>query len=143
MQREGRAMRIRHAARRIALWTALGACALALGGVVVLEVAGSVGEFPRELLAAREQSVQVLARDGSVLREALSAGDEVRARWVPLHEVSPKVIAALLAAEDGGFLTHQGVDYRALLRAVWYQATGRRSGGSTLSRLRARGEGEK
>ncbi len=60
------------------------------------------------------------------------------AQWrfpVPLSEIHPEVIRATLAAEDGDFYQHHGVDYRAALRALWQNVTSARtvSGASTIS----------
>jgi penicillin-binding protein 1A len=37
---------------------------------------------------------------------------------VSLNEVSPLFIAAVLAREDARFYTHQGIDWRGILRAL-------------------------
>jgi penicillin-binding protein 1C len=119
-------------ARRIAVaLAALGF--LSVGGLVAaLEIAGSLGEFPAELLRSRPGTTEIRDRHGEVLRETLSP-DQDRSRWVPLNDVSPRLLGALLAAEDSSFLEHRGVDYRAILRALWQNLTGRRAGGSTLT----------
>ncbi len=60
------------------------------------------------------------------------------AQWrfpVPLSEIHPEVIRATLAAEDGDFYRHHGVDYSAAFRALWQNVTSGRtvSGASTIS----------
>jgi penicillin-binding protein 1C len=106
---------------------------LGVGGLfVALEIAASLGEFPAELLAARPGTTEIRDRHGEVLRETLSP-EQDRSRWVPLKEVSPHLLRALLAAEDSAFLEHRGVDHRGILRALWQNLTGRRAGGSTLT----------
>lgn len=105
---------------------------LTLTTVVALEIAGGIGTFPRKLLETRHESVRVLSRDGTLLREATS-DPRGRARWVALTDVAPSLLQALLAAEDARYRQHHGIDYDALVRAVGYTFTGRRSGGSTLS----------
>jgi len=86
-----------------------------------------------------ETSVQVLARDGSLLR-AYTVGD---GRWrlpVGVDAVDPGYVRMLLAYEDRRFWQHGGVDPRALARAVWQAARsgGVVSGGSTLTMQVAR-----
>jgi penicillin-binding protein 1B len=56
-------------------------------------------------------------------------------RPVKLAEVSPDLIAAVLAAEDDGFYSHAGFSVSGIVRAVWVDLTGhgRRQGGSTLT----------
>ena len=41
-------------------------------------------------------------------------------RWVPLRAVSPALLRAVVAAEDGRFFAHHGVDWAALRRAREY-----------------------
>ncbi|WP_114966052.1 penicillin-binding protein 1C [Alkalilacustris brevis] len=86
-----------------------------------------------------ETSVQVLARDGSLLR-AFTVAD---GRWrmaVSAEGVDPGYIAMLLAYEDRRFRSHNGVDGRAMLRASWQalRSGGIVSGGSTLTMQVAR-----
>jgi membrane peptidoglycan carboxypeptidase len=58
---------------------------------------------------------------------------------VPLEQISPHFINALLATEDNAFMSHHGVDKTALLRAALSQVLpGRRSGGSTLTQQLAK-----
>lgn len=54
---------------------------------------------------------------------------------IKLEEVSPDFLRALLSAEDKRFFNHYGVDYYALLRAMWDTATCGRitSGASTVT----------
>ncbi len=96
--------------------------------------------LPAELReGASPGSVVVEDRDGRVLRE-VRAGDGTRARWVPLREVDPIVVRALLAAEDARFYEHAGVDPIAVVRAaaddVWHRRIV--SGASTLTMQLAR-----
>lgn len=86
-----------------------------------------------------ETSVQVLARDGTLLR-AYTVAD---GRWrmaVGLDAVDPAYLDMLIAFEDRRFRDHAGVDPRALVRAL-VQALGAGgvvSGGSTLTMQVAR-----
>lgn len=86
-----------------------------------------------------ETSVEVLARDGSLLR-AYTVAD---GRWrlgVDPDRVDPTYLAMLIAYEDKRFYRHRGVDPVAILRAgVQALAQGRvTSGGSTLTMQVAR-----
>lgn len=84
-------------------------------------------------------SRRVSASDGTWLRVLPNALGE-RCIPVPLAEVSPHVVRALLAAEDRHFRTHSGVDFAAVLRAVGQNwSRGRTfSGASTLTMQLAR-----
>ncbi len=62
-------------------------------------------------------------------------------RWVPLREVSPAVLRAVIAAEDGRFFQHWGVDLKELRQARAYnlrQRGGRLRGASTITMQCAR-----
>src|SRR4029077_2414478 len=76
----------------------------------------------------------ILERHGLPLRIARAA-DGSLARWVPLADVDPDLIAAFLAAEDHAFYRHSGVDFRAAARAAWTNLRARRvvSGASTIT----------
>lgn len=55
-------------------------------------------------------------------------------RCEPLTALPPQLAQALIAAEDGRFYSHGGVDFAAVARALWQRAQGRRGGGaSTIS----------
>ncbi len=60
--------------------------------------------------------------------------------YVPLSEISPHMGAAILAAEDADFYTHQGIDLSGMFRSVYFLLrTGEiRGGGSTLTQQFAR-----
>ncbi len=62
-------------------------------------------------------SLTVRDRNGLLLREIPSAAGTY-GRWVPLKDVSPFLVKALVSAEDRRFFEHRGIDPAALLRAV-------------------------
>ncbi|MBN9280317.1 MAG: PBP1A family penicillin-binding protein, partial [Hyphomicrobium sp.] len=88
-------------------------------------------------LRQREQApvVRVLARDGTVLVERGSA-----ARPVPLAELPPHVIHAVVAIEDRRFFSHIGLDFRGFARAMLANLRAARyaQGGSTLTQQLAK-----
>jgi penicillin-binding protein 1C len=103
----------------------LGACFLAL---------------PRALGAPEARtSVLVLDRDGRLLRE-VTVGSGAAESPLKLAELSPWVVPALLAAEDGRFFQHPGVDPLSVARAFGQLVVERRvvSGASTLTQQLAR-----
>src|ERR1043166_10257365 len=90
--------------------------------------------LPAGLIApVARPALVVLDRHGLPLRVA-RASDGSLARWVPLADLDPDVIAAFLATEDSRFYRHSGVDGLALARAAWTDLRRRRvvSGGSTI-----------
>ncbi len=85
-------------------------------------------------LFSGEISSTLFDRQGRLLRAYLARDEQWRIA-VPLEEISPWVIRATLAAEDRRFFRHGGVDWLALARAAWQNATRGRiiSGASTIT----------
>jgi penicillin-binding protein 1C len=89
----------------------------------------------------REGRGELAIRDAhrELLRE--QAGDDgLRAQWVPLAEVPPAALHALIAGEDHRLYEHHGVDPLGVVRALWLDLRARRTvaGGSTLAMQLAR-----
>ncbi|MEL6546994.1 MAG: transglycosylase domain-containing protein, partial [Myxococcota bacterium] len=116
---------------------ALSVCALLSAGGV-LSVGAGAPELER-LSADAHRSTRVFDRSGHPLAESLSPRD-TRNRPVALENVSPSVVAALLATEDRRFYEHGGIDLRATLRAALANLHALRveQGGSTLTQQLAR-----
>lgn len=87
----------------------------------------------------RDISLRITDRHGTVLREVLSER-QGRGRWCSRAEISPYLVGAVLAGEDGRFYLHPGIDPLAIVRAAWQNLKARRivSGGSTLTMQVAR-----
>lgn len=79
-------------------------------------------------------SQTILDRNGIVLREVRSSEQGV-AQWMPLHQMSPALVQATIAAEDRRFYFHPGVDPLAILRSLKSNLKARRivAGGSTIT----------
>ena len=114
-----------------------------VGGVnyaVAIYRDASAGLPPTPDVAAIPVSTLVVDRHGELLRPFTTADG----RWrlpVALDDVDRRFIEMLLAYEDSGFHEHDGVDWRAMLRAAGqYVLAGGRivSGGSTLTMQVAR-----
>ena len=59
--------------------------------------------------------------------------------WEPLERIDPAMVAAVIAAEDGKFCSHQGFDREAIEQAIEERISGeRRRGGSTISQQTAK-----
>src|SRR3954467_4828083 len=113
--------------RLLVLFAAILVAASSLGGIWL--------RLPSPALdRSRDLSVLVLARDGSILRGFLTADDKWR---LPLavDRVDPLYRRMLVAAEDGRFDSHPGIDPAAIMRAVGQFVTNLRvvSGPSTLT----------
>ena len=76
----------------------------------------------------------LLDRHGEVLHSLRQDRSVRRLDWIPLAEISPALVNAIQLAEDRRFLTHGGLDVRALASALWQGLRdGRVRGASTLS----------
>lgn len=54
--------------------------------------------------------------------------------WTPLRDISPHLVRAAIAGEDGKFCTHDGFDREAIEQAIQENISGKRQrGGSTIS----------
>jgi penicillin-binding protein 1A len=84
--------------------------------------------------ARLEQPAQVLSADGKELAVFKRANRE----WVPLSDIAPPVIAALIATEDHRFYEHHGLDWRRTVGAALNTFAGERQGGSTITQQLAR-----
>jgi penicillin-binding protein 1A len=84
--------------------------------------------------AKSEVPTVVVSSDGVVLAEY----KRVNREWVPLKDISPAVIDALIATEDHRFYQHHGIDLRRTLGAAWATLHGQREGGSTITQQLAR-----
>ncbi len=59
--------------------------------------------------------------------------------WVPLEEISTNMQKAVIASEDGTFLSHYGFDFKAMQKAFRNNERGRKlKGGSTISQQTAK-----
>ena len=61
-------------------------------------------------------------------------------RWVPLSQISPKLVGAVIASEDSGFCQHHGFDVAAIEKAMQHNTDdpNRLRGGSTISQQTAK-----
>ena len=95
--------------------------------------------FPPPLQRFSDQSVEVRARDGTLLRTFLSDDDKWRLKATPA-DVDPAYLKALQAFEDKRYRQHFGVDPIAVFRAFTQNLTHGEvvSGASTLTMQAAR-----
>jgi len=76
----------------------------------------------------------VLSADG----QALTVFKRANRDWIKLADISPHVVAALIATEDGRFYSHRGMDLRRTLAAAMNTVQGKVQGGSTITQQLAR-----
>jgi penicillin-binding protein 1C len=94
----------------------------------------------RTLDPAQVSALEVVDRQGRLLRSVPSSRAPLRSAWLKLEQVNALAVSTLLASEDQGFFEHGGVDGWSLLRATWLdlRALAPRYGASTLSMQLAR-----
>jgi penicillin-binding protein 1C len=89
--------------------------------------------------AAQFETTRILDREGNLLYEILDpqAG---RRTYVPIEDISPYLIAAVIATEDSQFYSNPGFDTLAIIRAIIqnYQQGEIVSGASTITQQIAR-----
>ncbi|MBA4327617.1 MAG: penicillin-binding protein [Polaromonas sp.] len=76
----------------------------------------------------------VLSADG----QELTVFSRANRDWVPLADISPHVVNALLSTEDARFYQHRGMDLRRTVGAAMNTVQGKVQGGSTLTQQLAR-----
>jgi penicillin-binding protein 1A len=81
-----------------------------------------------------EAPAVVMSADGVVL----ATFRRVHRQWVPLNQVAPSVVQALIATEDHRFYEHHGIDLRRTASSALRTLGGDRQGGSTLTQQLAR-----
>jgi penicillin-binding protein 1A len=76
----------------------------------------------------------VKSRDGVILDRYYTENRT----YVPIEQISPNIVNALVATEDHRFYSHWGIDVKRLLGLPVYWLQGRFQGGSTISQQLAR-----
>lgn len=110
--------------------------AVLLGLILALIAARALPTRPFSEQVAFSRLVR--AADGTVLRLTLASDGQYRL-WIPLEQIAPATVEAILLKEDRFFFLHPGINPPALVRAAWATyGLGNRQGGSTLSMQLAR-----
>ncbi|MGI5503893.1 transglycosylase domain-containing protein [Lentzea sp. CA-135723] len=116
---------------RIGAFVAIGL--MILGPVIAIAVAYPLVDWPRpnEIADAQDKTITLLYADGSEMGKITSPGQN--RTLLTYEELPDNVKNAVMAAEDANFYDNPGFDAKAIVRAVWIQATGGSSGGSGLT----------
>ena len=124
--------RLRHPTRR---GVALTLAAIPMLGLLVLlafvPFTPSIGDIRK---ARIDRPARVLSADGELIAEFRPVNRE----WVPLKQISPHMVDALIATEDHRFYAHHGIDWRRTIAAGLHTFSGARQGGSTITQQLAR-----
>ena len=105
---------------------------------LVLLLGSLAWPLPRQVTRqAPVHSVRVTDKFGQTLR---IVGSDGRFKWVPLGDIDPAIIGALIATEDRSFYLHHGVSVSGIARAVRDNVRAGRvvSGASTITMQVAR-----
>ena len=105
----------------------------AVGGLGLLAASDYVENMPTKLRdVPSAQVTKVYASDGKTLLTQFYT--EYR-KYVPISQISPHMLRAIVASEDGRFYEHNGVDVKGVVRAFVanHQAGGVSQGASTLT----------
>ncbi|MBX3622399.1 MAG: penicillin-binding protein 1C [Rhizobacter sp.] len=110
--------------------SALAALALAVSA----GAAGAVPSFAEVKAAWRPSDVTLLDRRGTPLQTLRVDKSVRRLAWVPLAEVSPALLHAIVLSEDKRFYAHSGIDWSAVAQSAWANLWNTRTrGASTLT----------
>lgn len=129
----------RYVRRSAALGAFMGACLLGIGALIAGGYFYVAPGLPQaeELRDIRVQiPLSIYSRDGRLISQF---GE--RRTPVPLEDIPPVVVQAVLAAEDDRFFEHPGIDYQGTLRAILsfiLSAGEPGQGGSTITQQIAR-----
>ncbi|HEX4026730.1 MAG TPA: penicillin-binding protein 1C [Rhizomicrobium sp.] len=111
-----------------------------VGAGLVLALLVGVRLWPHPPLRGwKPSSVAVYDMRGRLLRLVLASDDRYRL-WVPLNQMAPQLVDAVLLHEDNWFWWHPGFNPYGLVRGAWvtYVRHGNRQGGSTITMQLAR-----
>lgn len=115
---------------------ALGIAALAITGGIALSqhVRAAAGDPSEKLSTHWHEGHRIVDRNGKLLRE-VGSGEGQRGRPLALDEMGDRIVLATLMSEDKRFYEHDGVDGKAIVRAIGQNLKGGRivSGASTIT----------
>lgn len=83
---------------------------------------------------------RVIAPPGTLtMLQRKMSGDVIIHPWTPLENISPRLVTAVIAAEDTRFCLHGGIDFKAIEDAMAEAENGKRlRGASTISQQAAK-----
>lgn len=120
-----RKARIKRRLLQIVKWLAVGFFALSFGQVLLFRFAPV---YVTPLMVGR--SVEALWHGNSPKNAK---------KWVPIDQISPNLVRAVIASEDNLFLEHHGISFSDIKKAYKHNQKGKRvRGGSTISQQTAK-----
>ncbi|WP_077035735.1 penicillin-binding protein 1C [Pelomonas sp. KK5] len=95
--------------------------------------------FAEVKAAFRPSDLQLLDRRGEPLQTLRMDKQQRRLAWVPLAEVSPALLRAVLLSEDRRFYEHSGVDWSAVASSAWANLWNQRTRGASTVTMQLAG----
>ncbi len=102
-------------------------------------VAQAQPSFAEVKAAFRPSDLQLLDRRGEMLQTMRLDKRQRQLAWVPLPEVSPALLRAVLLSEDRGFYEHSGVDWGAVASSAWANLWNKRTRGASTVTMQLAG----
>ena len=117
--------------KRGAIVVAAMAAAFAVGAA---HAGNGIASFAEVKAAHRPSDVTLLDRHGVPIQTVRVDKDVRRLAWVPIGEMSPALLSAIVLSEDRRFWEHSGIDWSAAAKSVWANLFNTRTrGASTLT----------
>ena len=114
--------------------SAAGRVAAAAAFLCLGTLAHALPTFADVRAAHRPSDVTLLDRHGVRIQTVRVDKEVRRLEWVPLAEMSPALLTAIVLSEDRRFWEHSGVDWAAAAKSAWANLIDRRTrGASTLT----------
>jgi len=110
------------------------AIAFTLAALVVCGTANALPSFAEVKAAHRPSDLTLLDRHGEPIQTLRTDPTVRRLPWVPIADLSPALLHAIVLSEDRRFHEHSGVDWRAVAASAWANLWNTRTrGASTLT----------
>ncbi|MET0333053.1 MAG: penicillin-binding protein 1C [Rhizobacter sp.] len=108
--------------------------ALLFATLLAASAAQALPSFGEVKAAHKPSDVTLLDRHGTPMQTVRVDKTVRRLDWVPLQDVSPALLHALVLSEDQRFYQHSGVDWSAVAQSAWANVWNTRTrGASTLT----------
>jgi penicillin-binding protein 1C len=103
-------------------------------GLIMPSAQAALPSFAEVRAGHLSSEAWVLDRNGRVLQRVRVDKTRRSLPWVSLSDLSPAMTDALISSEDRRFMSHSGVDWMAMVSAIWENlAEHERRGASTLT----------
>jgi penicillin-binding protein 1C len=115
-------------------WAAAAAVMVVAAAHPAVAAAGPLPSFEEVRAAHRPSDLVVVDRRGEPIQTIRIDHRHRTLAWVPIEDLSPALLQAIVVGEDQRFWSHAGIDFAALARSAWANAWNTRTrGASTLT----------